>query len=166
MWLLQELNYTAVFFAVCLYLQSPHGLGVLVSFHLTGHQQLCSGGCHLFCWGDEFLFAGVALHRGVGCLTQVAGCCCYHTRLTETIRWNIFLAKLWMHKMAICTYSGDKSLGPLSIIHSIGWDGAHFPLSNQLSLGSWSWFDQSASCCSDGFGCLQNLLLKVQRLVC
>lgn len=63
------------------------------------------------------------------------------------------------------TYSRNEPLGPLSIVHSIGRDEAHFTLSHQLSLGSRGRFDQSAGGCSDGLGCLQNLLLEVQRLI-
>ncbi len=64
------------------------------------------------------------------------------------------------------TYSRDETLGPLSIIYSVGRDEAHFALSHQLSLGSRGRFDQSAGGCSDGLGRLQDLLLKVQRLIC
>lgn len=65
------------------YLQSPHGFRILVSLHLAGHQQLSRGGRDLFSWGDELLLAGVALHGGVSCLTQVTGGCRYHTSLQQ-----------------------------------------------------------------------------------
>lgn len=65
------------------YLQSPHGFRILVSLHLAGHQQLSRGGRDLFSRGDELLLAGVALHWGVSCLTQVTGGCRYHTSLQQ-----------------------------------------------------------------------------------
>lgn len=68
------------------YLKPPDGLRVLVGLHLAGHQQLSRGGRHLLGRRDELLLAGVALHRGVGRLAQVAGGRCDHASLQRGSR--------------------------------------------------------------------------------
>lgn len=49
---------------------------------------------------------------------------------------------------------------------SFGWIQTYLPLSHQLPLRCRSSFDQSTSGSSNGLGCLQDLLLKVQALIC
>lgn len=43
------------------------------------------------------------------------------------------IANGWISSAAR-TYSRNEPLGPLSIVHSIGRDGAHFALGHQLPL--------------------------------
>lgn len=67
--------------------------------------------------------------------------------------------------LSFYTYSRNEPLGPLSIVHSVGRDEAHFALSHQFSLGRRGRFHQRAGGCRDRLGCLQDLLFEVQRLV-
>ena len=62
------------------------------------------------------------------------------------------------------THSGHEALRPLAVLRARG--GAKFPLGNQLSLSSCRTLDEGAGGAGNVLGCLQNLLLKVQRLVC
>lgn len=64
-------------------LQSLHGLWVLVSLDLAGHEQLSCGGSHLFGWRNELLLTGMALYCRICSLAQVIGCCSNHAGLGQ-----------------------------------------------------------------------------------
>lgn len=111
-------------------LEPLHGLGVLVSLDLTGHQQLSSGGRHLLGWWDQPLLAGVSLHRRVGCLAQVVGRCGNHSRLRSqrNQRLRCFTNNLGKFLMAKKQVEGrdlqQKSAPETTVHHPKHWLGS------------------------------------------